>query len=64
MEKLMDELEDKNRTVMKRTIEIFPVELTRHANFGNYFFKYGAFTFELNAKMCDILHNTLVKGFG
>ena len=48
---------------MQQAVEIFPVELTRHSNFGNYFLKYGAYTFELSAKMCDSLNTIFVKGF-
>ena len=48
---------------MQQAVEIFPVELTRHSNFGNYFLKYGAYTFKIDTKICDSLHNTFVKIF-
>ena len=60
---MINKITDTNRKAMKRAIKFLPVELTQHSNFGNYFLKYWAYTFDLNAKICDSLHTTLVKGF-
>ena len=60
---MINKLVDKNRHAIKQAIEIVPVELTLHPNFGNYLLKYGAYTFNINTQICDSLHITFVQGF-
>ena len=60
---MINEIADKNRKATKQASDILQVELNQDPYFGNYLLEYGDWTFQLNTKIFDSLHNIYVQGF-